>query len=174
VAGNFDYAHQQDQGTSRMIIAVGNPVLRLSIARKAREYAIPFLNAVHPSSVIMPTVTLGEGNMISALAVINSNSVIGDNVIINTGAVVEHDSALADGVTISPGVHLGGRTTIERGVFVCTGAIVLPRIYIGAGAVVAAGAVVTKNVPKGVLVQGMPARIVEEISEAFDWKRLFF
>ncbi|HTD20232.1 MAG TPA: hypothetical protein VK667_11955, partial [Ktedonobacteraceae bacterium] len=80
VAGNFDYAHQQDQGTSRMIIAVGNPVLRLSIARKAREYAIPFLNAVHPSSVIMPTVTLGEGNMISALAVINSNSVIGDNV----------------------------------------------------------------------------------------------
>lgn len=172
IVGGFDYILQQDRETFEMVVALGNPNTRLTIAKKAKEHSIHLLNAVHPSAVIMPSATIGEGNMISPAAVINSNARIGNNVIINTGAVIEHDCILADGISVSPGAHLGGRVTVDRVAFISTRAIVVPRISIGAGAIIGAGAVVTKDVPARVLVRGMPARIVEQINETFDWKRL--
>jgi carbonic anhydrase/acetyltransferase-like protein (isoleucine patch superfamily) len=45
------------------------------------------------------------------------------------------------------------------------GAILLEGVKIGAGSIVGAGAVVTKNVPAGVVVAGVPAKIVRELSE---------
>jgi sugar O-acyltransferase (sialic acid O-acetyltransferase NeuD family) len=172
VAGGLDYVLQHDSRTFELIIALGNPKTRLAIARKVKQHSIVFLNAVHPSAVVMQTARLGDGNMVCAAAVINSNAKIGDNVIINTGAIIEHDCALADLVTVSPGVQLGGRVTVEHAAFIGTGAIVLPRVSIGSGAVIGAGAVVTKDIPAGVLVHGVPARVVEQITEAFDWNRL--
>jgi acetyltransferase-like isoleucine patch superfamily enzyme len=46
----------------------------------------------------------------------------------------------------------------ERAV-IGTGAVILPRLSIGCGAIVGAGAVVTADVPAGVVVTGVPARI---------------
>jgi maltose O-acetyltransferase len=52
---------------------------------------------------------------------------------------------------------------IEDNVWVGLRAIVLKGVRIGRGSVVAAGSVVTKDVPPGVLVAGMPARIIRKI-----------
>ena len=41
-------------------------------------------------------------------------------------------------------------------------AVVLKGVTIGDGAVVAAGSVVTRDVPAGVMVAGVPARIIRE------------
>ena len=45
------------------------------------------------------------------------------------------------------------------------GAILLEGVRIGAGSIVGAGAVVTKDVPAGVLVAGVPAKIMREVLE---------
>lgn len=172
IVGGLNYALQQDKETFEMVVALGNPITRLTIAKKLKEHFISLLNAVHPLAVVVPTATISEGNMISAAAVINSNAVIGNNVIINTSAVIEHDCVLDDGVTVSSGCNLGGRVTVGSVAFISTGAIVLPRVSIGVGAVVGAGAVVTKDVPDRVLVRGVPAQILEHIDETFDWNRL--
>lgn len=47
---------------------------------------------------------------------------------------------------------------LERGVWIGFGAIILPGVTIGEGAIVGAGAVVTKNVEKGKIVGGNPAK----------------
>jgi maltose O-acetyltransferase len=62
-------------------------------------------------------------------------------------------------VTIGPGASIG------------TEAVILPGVMVGAGSVVGAGAVVTADVPPGVVVAGVPARVVCTTAE-LDAKRL--
>ncbi len=50
------------------------------------------------------------------------------------------------------------RTVVERGASLGSGTVVLGGVRIGAGALVGAGAVVTKDVARGAVVAGVPAR----------------
>jgi len=170
VRGNLEDALRQS--AAAFILALGNPRMRLTVAERVSRRGGFFLNAIHPSAVVMPTVHLGTGNMIGATAVVNTNSVVGNHTIINTGAVIEHDCVIADGAQVSPGAHLGARVRLGGCAFVATGSIVLSRVSVGPETVVAAGAVVTKDLPPRVLVKGMPAHVCEELSQDFDWNRV--
>lgn len=54
-------------------------------------------------------------------------------------------------------IHIGKK------VWIGANATVLPGVTIGDGAIVAAGAVVTKDVPPGVIVGGVPAKIIKRV-----------
>jgi acetyltransferase-like isoleucine patch superfamily enzyme len=53
---------------------------------------------------------------------------------------------------------------IEDDVWIGSGAVILDGVCVGKGSVVAAGAVVTKDVPPHVVVGGVPAKILKEIT----------
>ena len=53
---------------------------------------------------------------------------------------------------------------IEDDVWIGSGAVILDGVRVGQGAVVAAGAVVTKDVPAHVVVGGVPAKVLKEIT----------
>lgn len=55
---------------------------------------------------------------------------------------------------------------IGRGTYIGAGAIILPGVTIGECAIVGAGAVVTRDVQSGVVVTGIPARVVRVLSES--------
>lgn len=57
-----------------------------------------------------------------------------------------------------------GPIVIERGAWLCAGSTVLHGVTVGADSVVAAGAVVTRDVPAGVVVGGVPARVLRPVS----------
>lgn len=176
IAGTFTdvttIASTFPEETGGIVIALGNPVARLAVARRAADSGWTFVNAIHPASTIASTVELGTGNMISAGAIINANARIADHVIVNTAAVVEHDAAIEDGATICPCACIGSRSTVGPGAFIGSAAVVLPRVRIGRGAIVAAGSIVTKDVAEQSLVMGIPARVTAQISEGFDWRRV--
>lgn len=84
------------------------------------------------------------------------------------GLVVGSTSVLEDGVNIWHGVTLGSTLTqagdrhpkIRRGATLCAGATILGNIEIGAGAIVAASSVVLKSVEAGMVVGGIPAKVI--------------
>lgn len=55
------------------------------------------------------------------------------------------------------------RTTIGNDVWLGAGCRILGGVQIGDRSIVAAGAVVTKNVPSGVIVGGVPARVIKAV-----------
>ena len=56
-----------------------------------------------------------------------------------------------------------GDIMLEDNVWIGSNAIILENVKIGANSVIAAGAVVTKDVPKNVIVAGVPARVIKNI-----------
>lgn len=85
-----------------------------------------------------------------------------------TGVVIGETAVVGDDVTLYQGVTLGGTSlhkgkrhpTLEDGVIVGSGAQILGPLTVGAGARIGANAVVLNDVPKGVTMVGIPARII--------------
>lgn len=53
--------------------------------------------------------------------------------------------------------------TIEDDVWIGGNAVICQGVTVGAGSVIAAGSVVTKNVPRGTLVGGIPAKVIKSL-----------
>jgi len=172
VLGGLDYLRSCDPQEFGAIVAIGRNSQRLAVASSIENIGIQLINAVHPSAVLMRTATLGKGVCVCATAVVGTDTKIGDHVILNTAATIDHDCLIGDGAWIAPGVHTAGGVRIGPGAYISTGAVLLAGISVGAEAVVGAGAVVTGNIPPRVLALGVPARIVKEIDQSFNWERL--
>lgn len=87
---------------------------------------------------------------------------IGDNVTFGPDVrILAHDASMHQtlGYTkIAP-------VTIGDNVFIGAGSVVLPGISIGADSIIGAGSVVTKDVPKGMVYAGNPAREICTVQE---------
>jgi len=110
------------------------------------------------------------------------NITIGKNVFFNTGCSFQDRGGICIGngsmlgmnvtiATLNHGLSLEIRNTtypspviIGENVWIGSNATILPGVTIGDNSVVAAGAVVTKNVPKNVVVAGVPAKVLKEIN----------
>ena len=89
---------------------------------------------------------------------------LGKNVIISANAMILSASLdLQSYVSVASSIrHDYRKVVIGDSVWIGAGAIILPGVSIGPKSVVAAGSVVTRSVPGGVLVAGVPARVIRE------------
>ena len=137
------------------IVAIGGNKLRNEIAE---NYSFNWATAVHPRAWVDTSVTLGEGTVIFAGAIVQPGSVIGRHVILNTSSSVDHDCVIGDFCHIAPGTHLAGTVRADEGAFVGIGSCIIPNRSIGAWSIVGAGSVVIRDVEPGMTVLGCPAR----------------
>lgn len=141
------------------VIAIGNNTRRKEIA------AIPnmkFYTAIHPSAQIGLGVTIDEGTVVMANAVINASARIEKHCIINTGAIIEHDNIIKQFSHISPNAALAGTVEIGECTHVGIGAIVKNNIRICKNCIIGAGAVVVKNIEEEGTYVGVPAKRLEK------------
>jgi acetyltransferase EpsM len=172
IVGGLEFILEHFGPGDEVIVAMGNNRERILLGDKLEAAKLKFGNAIHGSSVVMESAEIGGGCMLLPHTVVNTGARLGKHVIVNTAAIVEHDSIIEDGVQLGPGVSMGGRVIVEKSAFIGTGAVLAPRIKVGEGTVVGAGSVVVKDLPPSVLAYGVPARVIREIDDNFDWSRL--
>ena len=148
------------------IVGFGNNFRRMSATEVLGSLGFTVVKAIHPSAVLAMDTTVGVGSTIAAGVVIGPSTLIGKSVIVNTRASIDHDCVFDDGAQAGPGVSIAGHVKVGSAAFIGIGATVIERKRIGAGAIVAAGSVVIDDVPEGVLVAGVPARIIRPVNAA--------
>jgi acetyltransferase EpsM len=148
-----------------VIICVGNAEHRKAIAERLKQRGYCFGTAIHPTAVVSPFASIGEGTVVMAGAVVNSGVRIGRHCIINSGAVVEHECVVDDYVHISPNATLCGGLAVGEGAWVGAGAVVVQGVSVGPWSIVGAGSVVLKDIPGGVVAYGNPCRVIRRLTD---------
>lgn len=140
---------------SPMIISIGDNAIRKQIVSRLRCH---FGTAIHPSAVVSPSATIGEGTVVMPGAVINANAVIGKHCIINTGASVDHDCVVADYCHLAPHSTLCGGVHVGEGTLIGVSACAIPCMQIGSWCTIGAGSVIINQINNNMKVVGNPAK----------------
>lgn len=149
------------------------------IENDCRNSAIPLLDMkninarIEPGAIIRDQVEIGDNAVIMMGAIINIGAKIGDGTMIDMGAVLGGRATVGKRCHIGAGTVLAGvieppsatPVIIEDDVVIGANAVVIEGVKVGKGSVVAAGAVVIEDVPAGVVVGGIPARVLKKKDE---------
>jgi len=150
-----DYKKFQEE--CEFVIAIGNAEIREKISLLCS--GVKWYTAIHPQAIISSIdVSIGEGTVVMANAVINSGASIGKHCIINTSSVVEHDNIISDFAHISVGAKLAGTVSVGRKTWIGIGATVKNNINICDNCMIGAGAVVVKNIEEEGIYVGVPCK----------------
>lgn len=156
VLGTID-KYEEYKDTSEFVIAIGNATIREEIAE--RLHGVKWYTAIHPSAEISNLdVSIGEGTVVMANAVINAGAHVGRHCIINSSAVVEHDNRLEGFVHISVGAKLGGTVSVGKATWVGIGSVINNNINICSKCMIGAGTVVIRDIEEAGTYTGVPAK----------------
>lgn len=157
VLGKIDTAHMYPD--AYFVCAIAASKGRRSVINRMGD--VKYTTLIDPSVLISNRVTIGEGTIICAGAIITVDISIGKHVIINLDCTVGHDAILNDYVTLYPSVNISGTTNIGACSEMGTGTQIIQGKNIGFGSIVGAGAVVVRDIPEKCTAVGTPAKPIK-------------
>lgn len=165
-ADKFEYPHNPYP----WLIAIGDIAIRKKLASlltNNNASSEPFFtNAIHSSAIVSERSSIGDGTVVLAGVVIQTNARLGNHVIVNTRSIIEHDCVVGDFSHIAPGVTLCGNVRVGHSSHVGAGATVIQGITIGDNVMIGAGAVVIRDVADNTTVVGCPASPIKTTTPA--------
>ena len=156
-------AHHSAVPHDAIVVAIGDNRRREDVSLALMREGERVVTARHLHTSVAREVEVGDGSMLSAGSIITPCARLGRGVILNTNASVDHDSSLGAFAHVSAGATVGARVTIGDRTLIGVGAAVMSGRRVGSDVVVGAGAVVVHDVPDGVVVMGVPARVTRTI-----------
>ena len=111
------------------MVAVANSKDRYNIIQKLPKET-QFFTFIHPTSLLMKDVIIGEGSFIGAYSILTTNIIIGKHSILNRGNQIGHDSIIGDYFSAMPGSIVSGNVTIGDCVYLGTNSSIREKINI--------------------------------------------
>lgn len=131
------------------IMGIANLKYRKGIIEEIQAGGGKFTGLIHPTALISPSATIGEGVVISHNASVGPKVKIGNFNMLNSRCTIGHDTQMGDYNFISPKVALSGNTQIGNGNMFGTNSSTIPGIKVGNDNTIGAGMIVYKNIGDG-------------------------
>lgn len=149
-------------GFDGAVVAIGDNYRRRRAVEAARDLdpSLPFVTVIDPTASIGGQVSIGEGTVIQAEAVVNRGATIGVHGLLCVRASLDHHAVLGDYSSLAPNVATGGRVRVGSLTAICIGSTINHGLTVGDHTVVGAGSTVVRNVRDGVVAMGTPCRTV--------------
>ena len=160
VTGSFDTLARVQANSAEIanLVARATPKRR-SARRKIQQYNLPLASLISPN-VDVRGVELGEDIIVYENASIGPQVSMAEGSVIFMGAAVGHGSRVGRCCVVAPHAVVNARVRLGDGVYVGSNATILPELNVGSWATIGAGSVVMRDVPPGVTVMGVPAKVV--------------
>ena len=149
----------EPQSGDALLLAIGIPVIRRQVAESLRLRGAMFLTLVHPTAIVAPTATIGEGSVICPYAIVSDAARVGAFVLMNYHSSLGHDASAGDHAVLSPYATLGGNSHIGEDVFMGLHASVGPGKRIGTRSKVSANSCALSDAPPESIIYGAPGRV---------------
>lgn len=95
-----------------VIVAIGNPELRLEYIEKLKKAGYKIATLIHPTAYVSPSCNLGIGCVVEPLAVIHANTVVETGCLISAGALVNHNAVVNSGCHVDCGSVVAARGVV--------------------------------------------------------------
>jgi len=142
---------------------IGNLRHRKRCVEIIRSKGGTFINLIHPSAVISPSVKLGAGVAIKAFCVLASDVIIGDFTFLQSSVVMGHDVKIGNYCQINSFSFFAGNCIINDSVLIGASSSLVQNVVVEEGATVGMGSVVLRKVKKDTTVFGNPAKAIAVI-----------
>lgn len=129
------------------------------------SYGIPsnrFLTFVHPSALITKSVKLGNGCIILANCILNSNAVLGDFCYLMSGVLIGHDTILGNNNFIAAHSCIGSGLEIGNLNFIGLSSNIRNFTKVGNNNIIGMGSNVINNIENNSVVIGNPGKILKK------------
>lgn len=151
----MDYEVQEEDV---FFCAIGNVFHRKKTVEHILMKGGKFINLIHPTANLSPSVKLGIGVAIKSYCVISSDVTIGNFCYIQSSVIMGHDVQIGDYCQINSFAFFAGYANVGQCVSINAGAKLIQNVVVEEDAVVGVGSVVLSKVKKGITVFGIPAR----------------
>lgn len=152
----------QTDGIEAVYCPLGNNKLRVQFLTKARNLGYKTPNYIHPSVIISPNVSIGEGVYILLGTTIMPHTTIKDFVMISMGVHLAHHCVLDEGVFLSTGCNFGASIHAHKYAYCGISSTIMTGIHeLGEDCLIGAGAVVIRDVPERAVMAGVPAKVLK-------------
>ena len=143
-----------------VMIAVANSKDRFDIAQRLPK-RIQFFTFIHPTSLIMDNVEIGEGSFIGAYSILTTNIKLGKHAILNRGNHIGHDCRIGDYFSAMPGAIVSGNVTIHSLVYMGSNSSIREKLSIHSLSTIGMNSAVVKHIEDGGVYVGVPSKKIK-------------
>jgi sugar O-acyltransferase (sialic acid O-acetyltransferase NeuD family) len=120
-----------------------------------------FINLIHPTAILSPSVKLGIGVGIKSFCVLASDVIVEDFTFLQSSVIMGHDVHIGKYCQVNSFSFFAGYVRVHDLVSVNAGVRIIQNMIIEEESVVGIGSVVLRRVKKGTTVFGNPAKKIE-------------
>jgi sugar O-acyltransferase (sialic acid O-acetyltransferase NeuD family) len=144
----------------KVMIAIANPKIRKQILSKLPKNT-KFFSWIHPTSLILNNVEIGEGSFIGAYSIVTTDIKIGNHCILNRMNQIGHDCTIGDFFSAMPGAIVSGNVNIQDSVYLGNNSSIRENLTIHKDTIIGMNASVIKDITEPGVYVGVPSKKIK-------------